>query len=187
MLLFRKIDETRWFDRQPLESLSVTELSTKDNELSVWMDFRKVYDMDLALAFILTQNCFNDIWCVKIPEERLQEKGLVLRQQDSSTCYEKMRPYHNNIVVPTIWELGELSQIIHDLVQNPQTNCRYFPVNDLKAHYYRILKQDLITIDFNMRTNKGKWDVLKEMEKRFGPVDFSQLNNVVPFVEKKKK
>lgn len=185
MLLFRKIDETRWFGKRPLESLSVTELNTKDNELSVWMDYRKVYDMDLALAFILTQSCFSDVWCVKIPEERLKEKGIALRQENSRTCFVRMQPFHTNILVPTISELGSLSEIIHDLVQNPEINCRYFPVNDLKAHYYAILRQDLITIDFNMQTNKGKWDVLKEMEKKFGRVDFSQLKKAVPLINKK--
>ncbi len=118
---------------------------------------------------------------------RLKDKCLTLRQVDSNTCYVRMRTYHTNIVVPTIWELGDLAEIIHSLVQDPQMNCKYFPVNDLKVHYYNTLKQDLITIDFNIRTNKNKWDVLKEMEKKYGLVDFSQLKNVVPLIEKRKK
>lgn len=74
MLLFRKIDETRWFGRNSLESLSVTELNTKDNELSVWMDDSKVMAIDLALAFALTQKTIKDMWFVKIPVDCLQDK-----------------------------------------------------------------------------------------------------------------
>lgn len=186
MLYFRKIDETRWFGKQPLESLSVTELSTKDNELSVWMDYKKVFDLDLALAFILTQSCFKDIWCVKIPDEELSKRGIKLRQQDSGTCYERMRPYHTNIVVPTIWELGELASLIHDLVQNPQLNCRFYPESELKRHFYNTLKQDLITLDFNIGNQQNKWIVLREMQKKYGEINFEKLSNVVPLATKKK-
>jgi len=180
MLLFRKIDEQRWFNKKPFESLSVTELNTKDNELSVWMDFKKVFDIDLALAFVMTQNTFRNFWCVKIPDKRLKERGLTLRQQNSTTCYERMQPYHTNIVVPTLWELGSLAELIHELVQEPTENCIFYPESLLKVHYYNIIKQNLITIDFNERCNKGKWDVLNEMQKKFGEIDFSQLTNVVP-------
>ncbi len=186
MLLFRKIDETRWFEKGPLESLSVTELNTKDNELSVWMDFKKVYDMDLALAFTLTQKCFQNIWCVKIPDEELTKRGLKLRQENSKTCYESIRPFHTNIVVPTIRELGELASLIHELVQDPHKNCRYFSVTDLKIHYYRMVKSDLITINYNERDNKGKWDTLMEVQKKLGKIDFSKLKNVKPLEAKKK-
>lgn len=179
MLLFRKIDETRWFGKVLFESLSVTELNTKDNELSVWMDYRKVFALDLALAFALTQNCFQNFWCVKIPEEMLEANGVLLRQQDSSTCYIRMRPYHNNIVVPTMWELGAVAEIIHELVQDAERNCAYFPESMLKKHFYDILKQDLIEIDFNDKKNKSKWEVLCQMQKKFGEIDFSQLKNVV--------
>lgn len=186
MLLFRKIDETRWFGKGLLESLSVTELNTKDNELSVWMDYRKVFDLDLVLAFALTQSCFKGIWCVKIPEEMLDASGISLHQQDSSTCYIRMRPYHNNIVVPTMWELGAVAEIIHKLVQDTERNCAYYPESMLKKHYYDILKQDLIEINFNDKKNKSKWDALNQMQKEFGDIDFSLLKNVVAMDTKKK-
>lgn len=186
MLLFRRIDETRWFNKGPLESLSVTELNTKDNELSVWMDYKKVFDIDLALAYILTQGGFKDVWCVVIPEAELEKRGLELRQEDSTTCYERMRPYHTNILVPTIWELGELAGLIHDLVQEPNINCRFYTEPDLKYRYYCMVKQDYIHIDYNKRENVGKWNVLAEMQKKFGKIDFAKLNNVIPQVGKKK-
>ena len=125
MLLFRKIDESRWFERGLLESASVTDLDTSDNELSVWMQKDGVADIDLGLAFILTQRCFKTICCVKIPDERLEAAGLKTRQQDGDTAYVAMRPYHTNIVVPTVKELALLSEIIYELVHGNDDNWKF--------------------------------------------------------------
>ena len=178
MLLFRKIDETIWFGRNSLESLSVTELNTKNNELSVWMDDRKVMAIDLALAFALTQKTIKDMWFVKIPVDCLQDKKLVLRQQDSKTCFEAMRSFHTNIKVPTLFELGSLAEIIHDLVEKPDVNCMYFSETVLKHHFYNRVKQDCIHIDFSDKDNQQKRNILREMEKKLGKIDFTQLKNV---------
>ena len=186
MLLFRKIDHTRWFGKEYWESLSVTELNTKDNELSVWMDYRKVLDIDLALAYSLTQGTIKEVWCVVIPKERLDSCGIKLRQEDSSTCFERMRPFHTNIVVPTLIELGELAGIIHELVQEPMANCRYYSETDLKNRFYEAVKHDLISIDFNDKKNQQKWQILLEREKVLGSIDFSQLKKAIPMANKKK-
>ena len=180
MLLFRKIDEKRWFDRKPLESVSVTELNTLDNELSVWMKDEKVSDLDLGLAFILTQKSFKDIWCVKIPDEAIAASGLQLRQQDSTTPYLDMRSYHTNILVPTVKELSTLALLIHDLLKDTDSNCRLFCETDLKIHFYDVLLRNDIEIDFTTRTNQTKWDVVKEMQRTLGPIDFPKLDKVVP-------
>ena len=108
MLLFRRIDNTRWFGKGYWESSSVTELNTKDNELSVWMDDRKVKAIDLALAYALTQGTIKEIWCVKIPKERLDASGLQLRQENSTTSYERMQSYHTNIICPNALYLSHL-------------------------------------------------------------------------------
>ncbi len=187
MLLFRRIDDSRWFGRQYWESCSVTELNTKDNELSAWMDDRKVLDIDLALAYALTQGTIKEIWCVKIPKDRLDSCGIRLRQENSTTCYKRMQSFHTNMVVPTLLELGELAGIIYDLVQDPVANCLFFTETDLKNHFYQMVKQDLIEIDFNDKKNQQKWNLLRECEKTLGTIDFTQLKNAQPMVVKKKK
>lgn len=180
MLLFRKIDETRWFDRRPLESVSVTELNTLDNELSLWMKDENVSELDLGLAFILTQKSFKIIWCVKIPDEAMAASGLRLRQQDSTTPYLNLRPYHTNVLVPTVKELSTLALLIHDLLKDTESNCRLFSETELKMHFYDSLIKNAIEIDFTSKTNQAKWDVAKEMQRTLGPIDFSKLDKVVP-------
>ena len=132
MLLFRRIDETRWFDKEFLESASVTELSTTDNELSVWINDGSVSELDIGLAYILTQRSFKSIWCVKIPDNALSAKKLLLRQQDSSTPFVAMRSYHTNILVPTVLELADLAEIIYELVKDHNANCKFFTETELK-------------------------------------------------------
>lgn len=180
MLLFRKIDETRWFDRKPLESVSITELNALDNELSVWEQDDKVKELDLGLAFILTQRVFRDIWCVKIPDEVLAAKGLQLRQEDSSTPYIAMRSYHTNVKVPTVKELSIFASLLHDLIQDTDNNCRFFSETDLKIHFYNVLVTNAIEIDFTAWTNLEKWKAIKEIQQTLGTIDFSKLDNVVP-------
>lgn len=180
MLLFRKIDEDRWAGRKYLSSISVTELNTLDEELSVWMYDGKVTELDLGLAFILTQKCFRDICCVKIPDAELTAKKLHLRQQNSTTPYVAMRPYHTNIQVPTAIELCDLAGIIYELYQNHGKNCKYFTETDLKIHFYNMLVKNAIEIDFKSSYNQEKWRVIKEMQKTMGPIDFSSLSRVVP-------
>ena len=185
MLLFRRIDNTRWFGKGYWESLSVTELNTKDNELSVWMDDRKVNAIDLALAYALTQSTIKEVWCVKIPKESLDACKLQLRQENSTTCYERMQSFHTNIVVPTLIELGDLAGIIYQLVQNPMSNCCYFTETDLKNHFYKMVKLDFIVIDFNDKKNQQKWQIIEEREKALGKIDFGQLKNAKPRAKKK--
>ena len=180
MLLFRKIDETRWFDHKPLESESVTELNAIDNELSVWMQDDKVSELDLGLAFILTQRTFKDIWCVKIPDEVLAANGLRLRQENSSTPYLAMRPYHTNVMVPTVNELSVFASLLHGLIQDTDNNCRLFTETELKIHFYNVLVKNAIEINFNIWTNQEKWNAIKEMQQALGPIDFTKLDKVVP-------
>lgn len=180
MLLFRKIDETRWFGKEYLESASVTELNTKDNELSVWMYDGNVSELDLALAFSLTQKCFKPFYCVKIPDIELNARGLQLRQEDSTTPYVKMRPYHTNILVPTAIELCDLAGVIHKLFQDAANNCKLFTETDLKVHFYNTLKKNELELDFTKSVNQEKWNTLKEMQKTLGEIDFTNLCNVIP-------
>lgn len=180
MLLFRKIDESRWAGKAYLSSTSVTELNTLDDELSAWMYDGTVSELDLGLAFILTQKCIRDICCVKIPDSELTAKHLMLRQQNSTTPYVAMRPYHTNIQVPTAIELCDLAGIIYNLYQDHLSNCRYFTETDLKMHFYNTLVNNAIEIDFRSSSNQEKWRVIKEMQKTMGGIDFSILSKVIP-------
>ena len=109
MLLFRKIDENKWFGKQELETISISDLFNKDNELSVWMGINGATELDLALAFAFTGKSIKGVYWVKIPDGEIEAKGLELRQEDSITPFVSLRSNHTNIKVPTLYELGAIA------------------------------------------------------------------------------
>lgn len=179
MLLFRKIDDKRWFGRRELESVSVSDLANKDNELSVWMDINGATPLDLALAFALTGKSIQGVYWVKIPDGDIESKGLELRPQDSSTPYVSLRSNHTNIKVPTIYEMGSVAEIIYELVQDPNANCRFISETELNDRFYEAIIGGLIEIDFTDKSQQAKWDTLKRLEKEKGRIDYTQLKTVI--------
>lgn len=180
MLLFRKIDDKRWFGKKELETVSISDLSNKDNELSVWMDINGVTELDLALAFVLTCKSIQGVYWVKISDEDIKEKGLGLRQEDSTTPFVSLRPHHTNIQVPTLYELGAVAEVIHKLVKDPDANCKFISETDLNDRFYDAVKGGLIEIDFSDKYHKAKWDTIRRLEKMKGKIDYSKLQSVTP-------
>jgi hypothetical protein len=180
MLLFRKIDENKWFGKQELETISISDLFNKDNELSVWMGINGATELDLALAFALTGKSIKGVYWVKIPDGEIEAKGLELRQEDSITPFVSLRSNHTNIKVPTLYELGAIAEIIHQQVQEPDTNCKFVSETELNDRFYDAVKEGLIEIDFSDKYHKGKWDTIRMLEKQKGKIDYSQIQTVIP-------
>lgn len=105
--------------------------------------------------------------------------SLLLRQEDSSTPYLAMRPYHTNVKVQTVKELSIFASLLHGLILDTDKNCRLFSETELKIHFYNVLTSNAIQIDFTIKTNQAKWDVIIEMQRTLGAIDFSKLDKVV--------
>jgi hypothetical protein len=177
MYYVRKIEEKSWNKRALLDAVSISDLCTKDNDISVWIDDGSANRyQELCLAYMLTRSEIKDMWCVRIPDSEILEQKLTFHQVPSSTSYLPMRDLHTNIVVPTLYELGYLAEIIYELIKNGQ--AQYVTEQELKDLFYDAVKADKVEIDFNDTKFKKLRKTLSEMETINGEIDFSLLHKV---------
>ena len=174
MYYIRKVEKTKWNDKILHDSVSISDLSTDDNDISVWMDDdSKDRYKHLLLAFVLTTGKIRDLYYVRIPDVDVIKKGLGFHLVPSATPYINMQSLHTNIVVPTLYELGDLAEIIYDITT--AGNQQYIAEQELKELFYDAVKNDLIEIDFNNKKYQGFRKPLREIEKQKGDIDFSKL------------
>ena len=176
MYYIRKVEKTKWDGKILHDSVSISDLSTDDNDISVWMDDNSPNKYKhLLLAFVLTTGKIRDLYYVRIPDVDVSKKGLGFNLVPSTTPYINMRSMHTNIVIPTLYELGDLAEIIYDITS--AGNQQYIAEQDLKELFYDAVKNDLIEIDFNNKKYQGFRKPLREIEKQKGDIDFSKLKN----------
>ena len=176
MYYIRKVEKAKWDGKILHDSISISDLSTEDNDISVWMDDdSKDRYKQLLLAFVLTTGKIRDLYYVRIPDADVSKKGLGFNLVPSTTPYTNMQRLHTNIVVPTLHELGDLAEIIYDITS--VGNQRYIAEQDLKELFYDAVKKDLIKIDFNDKKYQGFRKPLREIERQQGNIDFSKLKN----------
>ena len=120
---------------------------------------------------------------VKIPDKALDK--FKFHYAPSSTPYLQCRSLHTNIVVPTLYEMGDLAEIIHQLIKNGKQI--YISEQEQKECFYNAVKADEIEMDFNDWKNQNFRKALAEMEGIYGQIDFSQLQNAKDSKKKKKK
>ena len=174
MLYLRKIDEDQWKDKILHDAVSISDLKTSDNDISVWKDDGTPGLINkLALAYSLTTGRITDLWCVDIPDNLLA--GFSFNPAPSSTIFSSMQSLHTNIVVPTLYEMGELAEIIYNLIKEGKQI--YISEQELKECFYNAIKADEILIDFNDKRFRQFRKPLAEIEKEKGKIDFSRLHN----------
>lgn len=174
MLYLRKIEESLWFGKELHDSISISDLKTTDNDISVWKDDgTPELITKLALTFSLTMGRITDLWCVDIPDNLLEKFSF--HPVPSSTIYTSMQNLHTNIVVPTLYEMGDLAEIIYNLIK--EGNQIYISEYELKECFYNAIIADEITIDFNDKRFRSFRKPLAEIEKVKGKIDFSKINN----------
>ena len=120
---------------------------------------------------------------MKIPDKALDK--FKFHYAPSSTPYLQCRSLHTNIVVPTLYEMGDLAEIIHQLIKNGEQI--YISEQEQKECFYNAVKADEIEMDFNDWKNQNFRKALTEMEGIYGQIDFSQLQNAKDSKKKKKK
>ena len=176
MYYIRKVEKAKWDGKILHDSISISDLSTIDNDISVWMDDdSKDRYKHLLLAYVLTTGKIRDLYYVRIPDVDVSKKGFEFHLVPSTTPYTNMQSLHTNIVVPTLHELGDLAEIIHDITS--AGNQQYIAEQDLKELFYEAVKKDLIEIDFNDKKYQGFRKPLREIERQQGEIDFTKLKN----------
>ena len=130
MYYLRRIKPENWEDKESLDAVSVSDLATDDNDISVWQinDFNELEEAGLTIA--MTKNCLKDVNVVILEDKKLKELGLEITNQPGESRYAEKNNLNKNIVVPTFWELGYLTEFIHDQLQY-ENNFHYFAEEEL--------------------------------------------------------
>lgn len=177
MYYIRKVDRTKWAGRELHDSVSLGDISTNNNDISVWADDNSKDEYKkLSLAFALTTGKICDLYCIRIPDQALKEKKLKTEYKASGTPYYTQRAKHVNIKVPTIYELGDLAEIMYD--EAKLQKIKYISEQELKELFYAAVLADEIEIDFNDKKYKNFRKPLAEIESQKGSIDFSKLSKV---------
>lgn len=169
MVYARKISEDSWFDKSVLDADSLSELSTKNHELSVW----KVADVtsqdqinDIALALALSRDAVDEFYIVFIDIDKIKHEynwKMELRDEDGMTGFEAMKGEHTNFILFSFWQQGFLAEHIHNLIQDDK-NYRYFDVTTLVDLLEKAIQEG--RIDIESIKKYGRWNKkLKELQK----------------------
>lgn len=147
MYYLRSIKPEKWEDKKCLDAVSVSDLATEDNDISVWQinDMTELEEAGLTIA--MTKNCIKDVNVVIMEEKRLKDLGLEITNQPGESRYAEKNDTHRNIFVPTLWEIGYLSEYIHDLLQD-EKNFHYFAEEELKETLYKVAKDGNMDYQF---------------------------------------
>lgn len=172
MLYIRKISEDGWFGKDVLDADSISELGTKNHDLSVWEitnDSGKSNLDEVALALAMTRDNVEEMYVVFLDTTYINTKyqwAISLNPEDGNTKYTKMKGYHTNFVVGSFWEQGYLAEYIHALIDDTQ-NYKYYNADDLKRLAYEAAKKgDLKEPDLNKNWKKA----VREMADIYGAV-----------------
>lgn len=177
MYYIRKVERTKWDGRDLHESVSIGDISTDDNDISVWADNNSKDEYKkLSLAFALTTGKICDLYCIRIPDQALKDKKLKIEYKASGTPYLTQQGKHVNIKVPTLYELGDLAEIMYDEVKSQK--IQYVSEQELKELFYKAILADEINIDFNDKRYRNFRKPLADIERQKGSIDFSKLANV---------
>lgn len=94
--------------------------------------------------------------------------ALAFTPQPGDTHYSQVKDEHINFVVETFWEIGYLSEYIHDLL-NDNRNYRYYDVIRLRQLAYDAAKEGRLT---KKDVNGTQWKTaIKELEQEQGAIE----------------
>lgn len=154
MFYLRRIEPILWEGKQNLDAVSVSDLKTEDNDLSVW----EINDMDeleeVGLTIAMTKSSLKDFNVVILEDKELTKLGLKITSQPGTSRFAEKNGSHKNISVPTFWEIGYLSEYIHNQLHD-EKNFHYFAEPELKETLYKVAKNGSMNYDF-MADNSEK-------------------------------
>lgn len=128
MVYAREIDSISWKNKPSLDAVSVSDLQTKDNEISVWeVDTEPSNIDDVALAVMMRRDRVCEVNMVLMDSVVLAtDYSIQMHQTPGNSIYTKMNGKHNNFVVPTFWEMGYLTEYIQREVKSDLSGAIYY-------------------------------------------------------------
>lgn len=174
MLYARKITEDGWFGTDDLDADSISELNVDNHGLSVWKisDASNTVDVDkIALALAMINHKVEEFYMVLLDPADIEKKYkwiLAFSPQPGDTHYSQVKDEHINFVVESFWELGFLSEYIHELLGDPQ-NYRYYDVITLRQMAYEAAKEGRLS---KKDVKDTQWkNAIKELEREQGVIE----------------
>ncbi len=161
MLYIRKIKEESWFfEKEALDSDSISDLSTTNHELSVWQIENDRSNLDnIVLALALTRNETRGIYVAIINNEDLKTEynwDITIMDEESDTAYNEMRNEHKNFILSSFWDLGFLAEHIHNLIQD-EAKYLYYDEPKLISLLSKAITEGKISLEDLKSHKKTKW------------------------------
>lgn len=172
MLYVRRYKPILWDNKCCLDAVSLSDLVTDDNDISVWemQDDQSDFE-DIVLAMAMSKDKLVDFYMLIMDDKKIKQLGLSMNPKPSSTKYVLQQGKHNNIYVPTFWEIGYLAEYMYDLTLD-QSKVFYVSEPDLKEYFYKAVKS--CKIDKNIVLSDSQFKKYKqpllEMEKLYGSI-----------------
>lgn len=130
----REIDSISWKNKPSLDAVSVSDLQTKDNEISVWeVNATHSNIDDVALAVMMRRDRVCEVNMVLIDSvEVANVYRIQMHQTLGNSIFTQMNGKHSNFVVPTFWEMGYLTEYIQDRVKSDLSGAVYYSEPKMK-------------------------------------------------------
>lgn len=98
----------------PLSSVNI-DFRSKDNTLSLW---QLSTPMEAAVAMVNNNSRFEDMFFVKIPVEKLEEKKINYIQENGNSLFNEYNGNHFNIINVNYFYLGEIIELILSAIKS---------------------------------------------------------------------
>ena len=158
MLFVREIERDKWLERAELDSVSVSDLQTPDNDISVWEVQSNLSDIDdVALAVMMRRDRVQEITMVYLDSDELAQKyNIGMNKLEGNSYFAEMNSKHSNFMVPTFWEMGYLTEHIQEKLKNPDVNIKYYSEPEMKQLLLAAYKGKRIPADIIKENGKFK-------------------------------
>ncbi len=160
MVYMRKIDNEAWDGKPADDSDSISDLATKNHELSVWRIKDDLSDIDeIALALAMTRDNTKGIMVVLLSTEDIKRQTgfkINIEDQEGQSAYLAKNGDHKNFMLYNVAEMAKLAAYIHLLIgQQADELFRFYDEPQLVA----LLKSKFRSgeIDGETVKCKGKW------------------------------
>lgn len=95
----------------------IHDFRTKDNTLSLW----NLDDpIDAALGLVNPNYKLSDVFFVKITESRLEEAGLLIKNNKGNSLFEDLNDNHFDILDVNYTSLKKVSELVLEAIKNEQ-------------------------------------------------------------------
>lgn len=162
----RRFNPLVWFEQEKLNADSITELSTSDNELSVWYISDLAQLDDIVLAMALSKDRIIEMFVVWVEKVKVVTcYKISVNEKEGNTKYSRMKDAHRNFCNMSFWEIGYTAEAINKQLEK---ECyKYYTEGEIEVLLYNAIRDSKLT-KLEIDGNKRLLASLKRMEDKYG-------------------